>query len=91
MRWLFQLLSLAAFLYQAALLVYFAIGFVKPAQSPFTQFLNRIVEPLLIPLRRLLANILPSNWQRMDWSPLAAWLLVWMVRELLGILSQIFR
>lgn len=90
MRWLIDLLSLALFLYQIALLIYFAIGYVKPAQSPFTQFLYRIVEPVLTPLRRLLANILPSNWQRMDWSPLAALLLVWMARELLDILRRLF-
>lgn len=90
MRWFFELLSLAAFLYQLAVLIYFAIGFINPAQSSFTHFLNRIVEPLLIPLRRILANILPANWQRMDWSPLAAWLVIWMVRELLGILGRMF-
>jgi uncharacterized protein YggT (Ycf19 family) len=91
LRWFFELLSLAAFLYQIAVLIYFAIGFINPAQSPFTHFLNRIVEPLLIPLRRILANILPASWQRMDWSPLAAWLVIWMVRELLGILGSFFR
>jgi uncharacterized protein YggT (Ycf19 family) len=90
LRWFFELLSLAAFLYQVALLIYFAIGLINPAQSAFTHFLNRIVEPLLIPLRRILANILPANWQRMDWSPLAAWLVIWMVRELLGILGRMF-
>jgi uncharacterized protein YggT (Ycf19 family) len=90
LRWFFELLSLAAFLYQLAVLIYFAIGFINPAQSGFTHFLNRIVEPLLIPLRRILANILPANWQRMDWSPLAAWLVIWMVRELLGILGRMF-
>jgi uncharacterized protein YggT (Ycf19 family) len=90
LRWFFELLSLAAFLYQIALLIYFAIGFINPAQSPFTHFLNRIVEPLLIPLRRILANALPSNWQRVDWSPLAAMLVMWIVRELLGILGRIF-
>jgi len=90
MGWLFDLLLLATFLYQVALLIYFVIGFVKPNQSSFTHFLNRIVEPLLIPLRRLLANILPANWQRMDWSPMAAWLVIWLVRELLEILRRIF-
>ena len=90
MRWFFDLLLLALFLYQVALLIYFVIGFIKPAQSPFTQFLNRIIEPVLTPLRRLLANILPANWQRMDWSPLAAWVLIWLARELLEILRRIF-
>lgn len=91
MRWFFELLSLAAFLYQVALFVYFAVGFIKPAQSPFTHFLNRIVEPVLIPLRRILANVLPANWQRLDWSPLVAGLIMSLVRQLLDILSRIFR
>jgi uncharacterized protein YggT (Ycf19 family) len=90
LRWLSELLSLAAFLYQIAMLIYFAFGFIKPAQSAFMNFLARIIEPVLVPLRRILANLLPSNWQRVDWSPLAALLLLWMVRELLGILSRIF-
>jgi uncharacterized protein YggT (Ycf19 family) len=81
---------LAAFLYQIAMLIYFAVGFLKPAQSPFLNFLGRIIEPVLVPLRRILANMLPSNWQRVDWSPLAALLLLWMLRELLGILGSIF-
>lgn len=90
MRWLFDLLLLATFLYQVALLIYFVIAYTKPTQSRFTHFLNRIVEPVLAPLRRLLANVLPSNWQRLDWSPLAAWLLIWLLRELLEILRRIF-
>ncbi len=90
MRLLFELLSLAAFLYQIALVIYFAIGYIKPAQSPFTQFLYRLVEPVLIPIRRLLARILPANWQRIDWSPLAAWLLVRFLREFLDILRRLF-
>ncbi len=91
MRWLFELLSLAAFLYQIALIAYFVIGFIKPAQSPFTRFLNRIVEPVLVPVRRILANMLPANWQRLDWSPLAAGLAISLVRQLLDILARIFR
>ncbi len=88
--WFFELLSLLVFLYQIALLIYFVIGFVKPAQSPFTHFLSRIIEPVLTPLRRILSNVLPANWQRMDWSPVAAWLLLWLARELLEILRRIF-
>ncbi len=90
MRWFFDLLLLATFLYQVALLIYFLIGFIKPAQSPFTQFLSRIIEPVLTPLRRILAKVLPANWQRMDWSPLAAWVVIWLTRELLEILRRIF-
>ena len=90
MRWFFDLLLLLTFLYQVALIVYFAIGYIRPAQSRFTHFLNRIIEPVLIPLRRFLANVLPSNWQRLDWSPVAALLVIWLVREFLTILSRIF-
>ena len=90
MRWLFDLLLLATFLYQVALLIYFVIAFVKPDQSPFTHFLHGIIEPVLTPLRRLLAKVLPANWQRMDWSPLAAWFVIWLTRELLEILRRIF-
>lgn len=90
MRLLFNLLSLLALLYQIALGAYFLLAFVKPAQSPLTQFLNRIVEPLLVPLRRLLARILPPGWQVLDWSPVAALVLVWFVREFLTQLRLIF-
>ncbi len=90
MHLIFNLLSFLAYLYQIVLVLYFILAFVKPAQSPFTQFLNRIVEPVLVPLRRLLAKILPANWQRLDWSPVAAWVLVWFFRELLTQLRLLF-
>ncbi len=90
MRLIFNLLSFLAYLYQIVLVLYFILAFVKPAQSSFTQFLNRIVEPVLVPLRRLLAKILPANWQRLDWSPVAAWVLLWFIRELLTQLRLLF-
>ena len=90
MDWFFDLLSLIVFAYSLALLAYFLISFIKPAQSPFTQFLNKMVEPVLTPLRRVLANILPASWQRVDWSPVAAWLLIGLVNQLLEILRRLF-
>ena len=90
MRWFFNLLLLLTFFYQVALLIYFAIGYIKPAQSRFTHFLSRIIEPLLVPLRRILTNVLPSNWQRLDWSPVAALLVIWLVREFLTTLARMF-
>lgn len=90
MRWLVNLLLLLTFFYQIALLVYFAIGYVKPAQSRLTLFLSRIIEPVLVPLRRILTKVLPSNWQRLDWSPVAALLVVWLVREFLITLLRMF-
>ncbi len=79
----FQLLRLAAWLFEIALLIYVVLSFVKPAQSAATQWLNRIVEPVLVPLRRLLAKYLPEQWRQVDWSPVAALILVWLVEKFL--------
>ena len=86
---LFDLLLLAAWLYQIVLVIYLVLSFVRPGQSAITQFFNRIVEPVLAPLRRILAKVLPAQWNRMDWSPVAAWILLWVLRQLLGLLRAI--
>lgn len=81
---LFNLLRLITWLYQLALLAYVVLSWIAPTKTTFMQQLARIIEPVLIPLRRLMGKYIPSQWMRVDWSPLAAWALVWLARVILG-------
>ena len=42
-----------------------------------------MVEVLLMPVRRLVTQYLPKRWQILDWSPVAVWLLLGVVRSML--------
>ena len=87
--WIFRLLFLGLWLFDVALLIYVALSWLKPAANRWTELLRKFVEPVLTPIRRVLVEKLPPRWQILDWSPLVAWLLVELVRDLLTTLRVI--
>lgn len=87
--WIFRLLYLALWLFDVALVVYVLLSWLRPSANRWTEGLRKVVEPVLTPIRRVLTEKLPPRWQILDWSPLVAWLLVELVRYLLGTLQVI--
>ena len=87
MRLIGSLVNLVLSLYSVAIVVYVILSWVKPVANRWTELLRSIVEPVLAPIRRLLQQHLPNQWQVVDWSPLAALLLV---RILKSLFSAIF-
>ena len=85
----FRILYLALWLFDVALLIYVAMSWLRPTANRWTELLRKIVEPVLNPIRRILVEKLPPRLQIFDWSPLVAWLLVELVRYLLGTLRVI--
>jgi len=75
-------------LYYAALILLFARAFMPLLgvgfYHPVYQFVYRVTEPVLEPIRRRLPQIGP-----LDWSPLVVLIAVWIIREVL--LSLLFR
>ena len=59
------------------------ISVLNISANKWTELLRSIIEPLLVPIRKLLAQYLPKNWQILDWSPAALFLLATFVQWLL--------
>ena len=70
-------------LYKLLIIVYCVISLMKISANKWTELLRSIIEPLLIPIRKLLAQYLPKNWQVLDWSPAVLYILVTIVQWLL--------
>lgn len=87
---LFMLLNMLLSLYELALFIYVVMSWLRPAANRWTELLRRIVEPVLMPVRRFLVAKLPSRWQMMDWSPLAVWLLIGIARRVLSLVLGVF-
>ncbi len=51
--------------------------------NKWTELLRSVVEPLLAPIRRFLAQVLPAQFQVLDWSPVALFLVVTVIKWLL--------
>ena len=59
---------------------------VRPAflaMNGLVRLIHRLVEPALIPVRRLLYSRMPRQWMVLDWSPAALWLLISIVQSLI--------
>lgn len=80
---LFGLIHLALNLYKLLVIVYFVLVLIKVPANKWTGLLGSIIEPVLNPIRRLLNQHLPKNWQIIDWSPLALFLLISIIQWLL--------
>lgn len=86
MHLIIRIINFALELFDLALLIYVIISWLKPASNQWIELLRRIVEPVLTPIRRILVAKLPARWQIVDWSPVAAWLLIAIIQRLLAIL-----
>lgn len=73
-------------LYKLLLIVYVLLSWLHIGANRWTELLRRAVEPVLNPVRVFLHARLPRQWQVLDWSPLAVYLLVGLAQTLLRIL-----
>ena len=69
--------------YKLLIIVYCVISLLKVPANKWTSLLAGIIEPLLNPIRKLLAQHLPKNWQIIDWSPAVLFILVGLVQWIL--------
>lgn len=69
--------------YKLLIVAYVIINVMHISANKWTEMLRSIIEPLLVPLRRVLAAYLPRKWQILDWSPAALYLLVCIVQWVL--------
>ena len=80
---LFGLIRLALNLYKLLVIVYFILRLFKVPANKWISLMGSIIEPVLNPIRKLLYQHLPKNWQIIDWSPVALFLLINIVQWLL--------
>ncbi|MBQ6174605.1 MAG: YggT family protein [Clostridia bacterium] len=81
-----RILRYALHLYTLLLLVHVILSWVYPRSNRWTVLLDRIVEPVLGPVRALLRRILPARAWVVDWSPLAVMLMIQLVNRLLRLI-----
>ena len=84
-RILLSLVDLALSLFNLCLLIYVVLSWVRPASSRFTELINKVVEPVIAPVRRFLNAHIPAAWgvSGVDFSPIVLWILVGLVRRVL--------
>ena len=69
--------------YKLLIIAYCILSFVKMPANKWTELLRSVIEPLLMPIRKLLAQHLPKQWQILDWSPAVLFILVSILQWLL--------
>ena len=85
---LFGILILLLRVVSAALLIYCLLSFVAPG-SRLMEFLRPHMEGILYPFRRLLFKWFPALMNSpMDFSPLAVWLVIDILMQLLRMLQR---
>lgn len=82
---LYLLLNSVVELYKLVLLAYAVLSWLRIPTNRWTVLLQRLVEPVVDPVRRLLRKHLPMQWQMFDWSVLAVYLLLGVAQTLLRI------
>ena len=85
---IFGILILLLRVVSAALLIYCLLSFVAPG-SRLMEFLRLHMEGILYPFRRLLFKWFPALMNSpMDFSPLAVWLVIDILMQLLRMLQR---
>ena len=85
---IFGILILLLRVVSAALLIYCLLSFVAPG-SRLMEFLRPNMEGILYPFRRLLFKWFPALMNSpMDFSPLAVWLVIDILMQLLRMLQR---
>ena len=77
------LINLVLDVYKLLVLVHFILTLVKVPANKWTTLLASIVEPALVPFRKLVTKYLPKNWQICDWSPIVLILVITLVQIIL--------
>ena len=80
---LFGLIDGLLNVYKLLVIAYCVINLTGISANKWTELLRSVVEPVLLPLRKVLAQYLPRHWQLIDWSPVALILLVMLVQWVL--------
>lgn len=83
MRTLFILLNSLLELYKLAILASIALSWLRIPPNRWTVMLQRVIEPVVEPVRRFLRARLPAQWQFLDWSAAVVYLLVGLVQSFL--------
>ena len=83
MRTLFLLINSLLELYKLALLAYVVLSWLRIPSNRWTVLLQRVVEPVVAPVRRFLRAKLPVQWQMFDWSVLVVYLLIGLLQGFL--------
>ena len=78
---LFILLNSLLELYKLALLVYVVLSWLRIPANRWTVLLQRIIEPVVGPVRRFLRAKLPMQWQMFDWSVLVVYMLIGIIQS----------
>ena len=86
MTLIYRLCNAALSLFSLLLLAYVILSWMKPAANRWTVWINRIVEPVISPVRKFLNERLPQQVRSLgiDWSPLVLWLLIRLLRSVLS-------
>ena len=84
MRLIIGLIDIILNLFNILLLVYVLLSWINPVQNKWTGMVRNIVEPILTPVRRFLQKNVPNLMGTFDWSPVAVWLLISLIRQLLS-------
>jgi YggT family protein len=87
--WLLSALILLLRIYSYTFIAAALISWVfLPPTNPVVRFLRFITEPVLSPCRALLFRILPRSWHRIDFSPVLAYALIWLLIYLISALAR---
>lgn len=80
---LLNLLSKVLDVYQLLVILYVVLAWLKVPANQWTEMLRSVIEPVLAPVRKLMAKYLPQNWMRVDWSPAALIVVIEIIQWLL--------
>ena len=80
---IFGLINLVLDVYKLLVLVHFILTLIKLPANKWTTLLASVVEPALVPFRKLVTQHLPKNWQICDWSPIALILVITLIQIIL--------
>lgn len=69
--------------YKLLIIAYCVLSFIKIPANKWTELLRSVIEPALLPIRKLLAQHLPRSWQILDWSPAVLFILASILQWLL--------
>ena len=84
MRLIMGLIDVVFNLFNILLLIYVLLSWIHPVQNKWTELVRSLVEPVLTPVRRFLQKNVPNLMGTFDWSPVALWLLVSLIRQILS-------
>lgn len=71
MGFIFGIINFVLDVYKLLIVVHVILSLVNVSANRWTTLLSSVVEPVLKPIRRALAEKLPAKWQIIDWSPVA--------------------